>query len=339
MKVVKNIIIRLSFLVLLWAGLNYIYGNTLWYNDIDQHADTLENLWPEEDSSDIIYFGESSNFYQEHPDTPKVRISNYLDRMLPLRVGTVDNAGLVASNYLHIMQHIPQKSKVKAVVVTMNLRSFGPTWMYDQNSNYLKMADEMIAQGPKLLNRFFIALKTYDYIAPEELDEIRITAWKKPLEFPFALPYSNLYEWNAGLGNGGILREDGSWDMDKIPVACHFVKNYAFTIDLQQNPRIRDFNEIVAYAQQRGWKLYLHLLSENYEEAEKLVGASLVNIMEYNADLLIERYNHPEQNVWVVNNFKTVPNSDFRDRTFPTEHYNNRGKRRCAKKLAEVINH
>lgn len=310
----------------------------MWFNDVDEHSDTLENLWPHQDNSNIIYFGESSNFYQEHPDTPKVRISDYLNRMVPnLEIEEVDNAGLVASNYLHIIRHIPTNSKVKAVIVTLNLRSFGPTWIYDHNSNYLKKADELIKPRPKLFNRMMIALKAYDYIEPKELDRLRNEAWLKPLKFNFSLPYENLNTWNKAIANGGILRDDGSWDMDKIPVASHFIKNYAFNIDFVENPRVKDFDEIIAYAQSRNWNLYLHLLSENVAEAELLVGEELVEIMEANTELLMQRYHNPKEKVFVINNFKTVPNAEFRDRTFPTEHYSNKGKRMCARKIAVVI--
>lgn len=335
---IKHIAIRILAVVLVFVLANFIYSKTLWFSDVDQYSDTLENLWPHQDRSDIIYFGESSNFYQEHPDTPKVRISDYLNRMVPeLEIEEVDNAGLWASNYLHIMRHIPKDSKVKAIVVTMNLRSFGPTWQYDENSNYLKQADELIKPRPKLFNRFMIALKAFDYIEPNQLVEMKNEAWQKPLNFDFSLPYASLDQWNNGMANGGHLTPEGKWDRDKISLSCHYIKNFAFNIDFETNPRIHDFDEIMKYAKLRGWKLYFHLLSDNIEEAEELVGDELAKIMEQNVGLLVENYHKPKENVVVINNLRTVPNSEFRDRTFPTEHYNNYGKRLCAKKISEVI--
>lgn len=335
---VKHIAIRILAVVLVFALANFIYSKTLWFSDVDQYSDTLENLWPHQESSDIIYFGESSNFYQEHPDTPKVRISDHLNRMIPeLVIEEVDNAGLWASNYLHIMRHIPKNSKVKAIIVTMNLRSFGPTWQYDENSNYLKQADELIKPRPKLLNRFMIAVKAFNYIEPKQLVELKNQAWQQPLQFEFELKHQSLYNWNKAMANGGHLRDDGSWNMEKINLSCHYIKNFAFDIDPESNPRINDFDEIVKYAKKRGWKLYFHLLSDNVEECGQLVGEDLVKIMEYNIDFLVNRYHEPNSGVMVINNLRTVPNSEFRDRIFPTEHYNNNGKRLCAKTLAEQI--
>lgn len=335
---IKHIISRVLAVVLVFGLANFIYSKTLWFSDVDQYSDTLENLWPHQESSDIIYFGESSNFYQEHPDTPKVRISDHLNRMIPeLVIEEVDNAGLWASNYLHIMRHIPKVSKVKAIVVTMNLRSFGPTWQYDENSNYLKQADELIKPRPKLLNRFMIAVKAFNYIEPKQLVELKKQAWQQPLQFEFELKHQSLYNWNKAMANGGHLRDDGSWNMEKINLSCHYIKNFAFDIDPESNPRINDFDEIVKYAKKRGWKLYFHLLSDNVEECGQLVGEDLVKIMEHNIDFLVNRYHEPNSGVVVINNLRTVPNSEFRDRIFPTEHYNNNGKRLCAKTIAEQI--
>lgn len=328
---------KLVLLAVVFVVLNAIYGATLWFYDVDIHSDTLENLWPNEIESDILYFGESSNFYTEHPDTPKVRISDQLNRMIPeLRIHHVDNAGLVASNYLHIMRHIPKDSEVKAIVVTLNMRSMGPTWMYDRNSNYLKKADELIKPRPKLLNRFFVALKTYDYLNETERKGLLEQAWKQPIQVDHELPYPNLDAWNKGMGNGGILREDGSWDMDKIPLACHHIKNFAFTIDLENNPRVQEFDEMVRLAKERGWLLAFHILSVNIEETEMLVGDALTTIMEENVAQLVKRYE--EKGVLVINNLHTVPESEFRDRAVPVEHYNNYGKKLCAKVLRDEIN-
>lgn len=337
----KDALFNTSKKLLLLAGLfvllNAIYGATLWYYDVDIHSDTLENLWPHEIESDILYFGESSNFYTEHPDTPKVRISHYLNNMIPeLRIHHVDNAGLVASNYLHIMRHIPKESEVQAIVVTMNMRSFGPTWIFDSNSNYLKKADELIKPRPKLLNRFFIALKTYEYLDESERQKLLTEAWRSPLSSPYELPYPSLDEWNKGIGNGGILREDGSWDMDKIPLACQHIKNFAFHIDFETNPRVKDFDAIVELAKERDWLLAFHLLSVNIDETRMLLGEELALLMEENTRQLVERYE--SHGVLVINNLHAVPESEFRDRTVPTEHYNNFGKKLCAEMLRKELN-
>lgn len=326
---------RLAVVIALFFVLNQLYLWLYWERDVDIHSNTLENLWMHE-QADIIYFGESSNFYQEHPDTPKIRISDFLNRQLPqLNVEAVDNAGLDASNFLHIMRYIEEKQGVKALVVTLNLRSFGPTWIYDKNYNYLRKADALIDEGPALWNRFRLALKDYGYLTEVERMEKMREAKNKPYEVFDSFRFESMAQWNQHVANGSILREDGSWDMEKISLASHYIKNFAFEIEPENNPRIADFDQIVSFARANNYPLYFHLMSENVREAQKLVGPELVAMMTYNKQLLVNRYE--KQGAIVVDNFLTVPEMEFRDRIFPTEHYSNKGKIRCARVLADSI--
>ncbi|MBI3142146.1 MAG: hypothetical protein HYZ16_04915 [Bacteroidetes bacterium] len=338
MKILQKISVKLLYFIALLAVVNAVYGRWLWYDDVDKYADTLENLWPHQDRSQVIYFGESSNFHQAYPDTPKQRISDYLDGLLPyLQVGTVDNAGLSPSSFLHIMRHIPKQGPTQAVVVGMNLRALGPTWMYDQNSNYLHRANALIAQRPRLINRFLVALKWYGYLDSEQLALAMEQAWKQPLDCGGKCPYANTFDWNRGLANGGIVRDDGSWHMEKISMGCHYVKNYGFNIDVATNPVLADFDKMVALARVRGWSLYFHLLPVNMEEAGELVGPALCGIIRRNAQMLIDRYHMPEGHVYVVDNLELLPDSAFTDRDFPVEHYHNWAKWRCAARLAKAV--
>ena len=328
---------RVLALTALLVVLNFVYGKTLWFKDIDAHSDTLENLWPYQDSSDYLYFGESSNFYHEHIDSPKIRISDWVDRLIPKKkVGFVDNAGLVAGNYLHIMRHIPDDSKVEGLIVTMNLRSFGPTWIYSDNFNYLHKANEMIKMRPKLFNRFLVALKAYENLSDEVRSQLKYEQGLTPYSFDFETPSKSLEDWNWDISHSGPHRfENGEWDHEKIGLACHHVKNFGFEIDLKSNPRIKEFDEIVQFAKERGFKLAFHILSENVEESKELVGDELIQIINHNVAILENRYNI--ENILVINNLTTVPEKEFRDRTFPTEHYSNTGKKLCAIKVAKQI--
>lgn len=331
---------KLATLLLIVLASAYIYKWFLYPLDIHKYSDTLENLDLVKYNSDVIYFGESSNFYQEHPDTPKQRISQLIDQMLPdLKVGEVDNAGITASTYYHIMQHIPKDSKVKALIVTMNLRSFGSTWLYDKNFNYLHRADELIKQRPAIINRIMIGLKEYEHYSPDELNEKLMFHWQNdPLNIPFDFKFNNLNDWHNYKAYASWLNEDGSWDIPKIELTTHYIKNFAFDIDTASNPRIKEFDAIVKFAKQRGYKLVFQIMSENIQEGSYLLketGKGFEWLLRNNTEKLIKRYS--SEDVLVVNNLETVPNEHFRDRIFPTEHYNNYGKYLCAKNLVDEL--
>ena len=323
----KGILFKIALLLCILIVLNELYSRFIWKHDVHEHADTLENLWDDPSDTEVLYFGESSNFYTEAPDTPKRRISEFLDELLPNKVEEVDNAGLQVSNYLSILRHLPKDYETHTIVVTLNYRSFGPVWQHDKNSNYLRKADRLIAPGPKLLNRFLIALKAYGFRTEKELEADMLKGRTKPYPQFLDLPHGHMNDWNQAIANGGIRRDDGSWDMDKIPVASHHIKNFAFVME-DDNPVLAEFDKLIDYCNQRGLHLVLHLMSENIRESDSLVGPDLSRLMQFNRQFLLEYFGR--QQVLVVDNFETVPIWEFRDRRFPTEHYSHKGKEMCA---------
>ena len=46
----------------------------------------------------------------------------------------------------------------------------------------------------------------------------------------------------------GIKNSDGTINRQLTELACHYIKTYAFQIDTQRNPRIKDFDKIVCVA-------------------------------------------------------------------------------------------
>ena len=131
-----------------------------------------------------------------------------------------------------------------------------------------------------------------------------------------------------------FLKPDGSWDLDKIILACHYIKTYAFNINAN-NPRIRDFDYINDWCQQNKIPLYLNLLAENVHYADSLVGKELVFLMKKNRDYLVNRYN--KNNCHVIDNLELVPGKEFTDQTWTTEHYGYKGRMIIAKSLSESL--
>jgi hypothetical protein len=72
-------------------------------------------------------------------------------------------------------------------------------------------------------------------------------------------------------------------------LACHYIKGYAFVIDTMTNPRIKDFDEIVAYAKAKHWNLVFNLLAENIQTAKTLVNDELASMIKQNRNMLVRR--------------------------------------------------
>jgi hypothetical protein len=122
--------------------------------------------------------------------------------------------------------------------------------------------------------------------------------------------------------------------MEKIQLACHFIKAYAFNLD-ESNARIKDFDAIKEWCSKNNVKLDLNLMAENTEYADSLVGKELVFLMRENRDYLVKRYNG--RNCVVVDNLEAVRGKDFIDQNWTTEHYVLRGRMKIAKNLADSI--
>jgi hypothetical protein len=130
----------------------------------------------------------------------------------------------------------------------------------------------------------------------------------------------------------GIRNSEGKVDEILTALACNYIKTYGFQIDEATNQRISDFDKIVALAKERNWKLVFNLMSENVERAQELVGDDLVYLMKQNRDLLVNRYH--KNGVIVVDNLEYVPDEEYIDRNWTTEHYAENGRRIIAKNVA-----
>lgn len=333
---IKFIFYRLLIGVAIFFGLNEFYLITFWTNDVNKHADTLENLWVVPKNSDAIYFGESSNFHITEKDTFKHRISYILDDLVTNhKIATVDNAGLHLGTYLALMQNIPRDLKIKYLVITLNLRSFDATWRYSEFETNLSKLERLIGNGPKLWNKFLVSLNHFDNKTSQERDEQVKNAWTTEYFNIPGIPYHNVAEWDKAIAWGEWTGTIKKMTPDTISLAAHHVKNFAFEIDFDKNERIFELEQIIDLANQKGWVLFFNVLAENVEQTEQLIGPELVDLMKRNVTKLKKQYE--SQNVIFIDNLELLPDSCFVDRNWPTEHYNYKGKEIVAKVIAQKI--
>lgn len=334
-SVIKYIALRVILIMALVFASNKIYEITFWKSDIAKHGDILENLWVVSDEADVIYFGESSNFHGTLTDSSQHSISTVLDKLLPeLKVEVVQNAGIHSGTYYAVIQNIPESSRVKYLVVTMNLRTFTANWRYSHSENYLSKTERMLEPGLPIFNRLMVSLKAYDYKTNAERTVQVTNEWQKPLGIP-GFEYDNVLRWDSAMAWQTWLNENPNLSKNNIGLACHYIKNFAFNIDTLTNERIHDFDKIMDIAKQKDYTIIFNLLDENTEEAERLVGDNLMNLIESNRRLLMDRYT--KKGAIMVDNLYSVPDSCFIDRNWPTEHYNQAGKDLIASELAKVI--
>ena len=338
MAILKKIALRLLLLVVIFLLVNFVYKNTLWKLDIDTYnAESLIDLLNAQDSADVIYMGESSNFTAYENDSCKKKISEFTADYFPTLVfKSVNKSAIHAGNYLALLKQVKNNRRLQTVVITLNLRSFDADWINSKLETSLQQTNVFIQTYPPIINRFLLSLNVYDKKTDEQRHKEFLTRLKHDtLKFRYDFKYKTTHEWDSAIANGTYKNEDGSWNMPKIQLACCYIKVYGFQIDTLTNPRIRDFDNIVKLCKKKNLHLVFNLLAENIQYADSLVGKDLVLLMQQNRDLLMSRYN--EDGVLVADNLELVCGKDYIDQNWATEHYKQRGRISIAHNLSESL--
>ena len=334
MHIIKRLAVKALLAAALLALLDVAYRHTLYPSDLENNCTLMQrSLLPATEGDDVIYLGESSNHAVADDEPDRRFISDMLQDMLPgHKVGNLDKDACHAGVYYDIMRNIPMENPVKTAVVTVNIRSFSTEWIYSDLETALNKERVMMKKAPALYRRMLLAFKGYTHWSESERNKIvRRRLRHQRFDPPADLPYSTAAQWDRAVAND--LRVRGVSE-DTISLATHYVKCFACQID-DKNPRIRDLDRIVRLCKQRGWHLVLNILPDNEEQMAELVGPELVELVRRNGTFVENRYRGI--GVTVVNNQGIVPDADFRDRDFPTEHYRQAGRLAIATAVAQAI--
>ncbi len=336
MTVFKKIALRIFIIIAFLIISNFIYSYFFFESDLQEHSEIINKIRTVE-SCKVIYFGESSNTTVRSDDINKKPISDLIAQHYPsLKFGLVNKGAVHAGMYKTYLQQLPQKTQVETIIITLNLRSFNAGWIYSKLETPLQKSIVLLKKYPQLYNRFKLSFKAYDNKTEEERKKQVKYKWKKDiLRFPYIFPHKNVIDWDKYIFKTGILNSDGSGNQEKTKLACHYVKSYAFSIDTLTNPRIKDFDEIVEYAKKQNWNIVFNLLAENTEKASELVGEDLIYLLKRNRDVLVSRYT--QMGAIVVDNLELVPDEQFIDQNWTTEHYAEKGRKIIAKNVAESL--
>lgn len=333
----KKLLIRIGIVLVMLLILNWVYSRWFLEKDLRKHSDIVELSWQViDDSCRIIYLGESSNSHYGDEETNHSKISGFTADYFPtVKMGDLTKEASHAQTYYYMLKHIPATSAVETVVVTMNLRSFGPLWIYSKLETPLRKQLVLLEDYPPLVNRFLLAFKAYPVKTEEEWNELVFEHWRNDT---FSIPnfaWRTNVDWNYGMYSYGWYDANGQRDWDLTALACHYIKTYAFEIN-DDNPRVKDFDAIVALCRERGWNLVFNLMAENVDKANELVGKDLMMLLRYNRDYLLQRYGNLD-GVTVVNNLNLVRDVNFIDQDWTTEHYYEEGRRIVADHLAQAL--
>ena len=336
-KMLKKIFYRIALLIALLVLLNFIYTRWFLERDIQKHSDIINLVREVPNDADIIYIGESSNITYRGDDVDKRPISDFIGDFFPeLNTYDITKPASHAGIYKVLLEKIPDENQVKTVIVTLNLRSFNAQWIYSNLETPLQKSLVLLNSYPPLVNRFLLSFKAYDIKSDNERTEQFKKKWKEDtFDLPFDFQFADVMEWDDWMAYHGKKDKNGKYDQGQTELACHFIKAYGFQLDTNNNPRMHDFDKIIALAKQRNWNLVFNLLAENTEKAEDLVGEDLLYMINDNVQKLEKHFSN--RGAIVVNNIDIVEDEQFIDQNWTTEHYAEKGRRIIAKNVAESL--
>lgn len=331
----RTILYKLLLLLAVFAAVNVIYMFTLYPLDVKKNAPCAYQCKHLPADVDLVYFGESSNFTVDSEDSTQLYISQLVNHFAPdLKMVTIDTPAVHAGIYKYWIREMTGNLP-KGILVTMNLRSFDGAWIHSKLETPLIRSVRLLRSQPKILNRFLLSVKNFEDRSVAERDSMLQNEWRyTQLKFPYDFKYKTVREWDNAMAAGGWKNADGSWDMPKITLAAHYIKGYAFNIN-DDNPRVKDFDEIAEWGKQNGVQVYFNILAENVAQADSLVGKDLVFLMKNNRDFLVDRYT--KKGAIVIDNLESAGINDFLDKDWTTEHYNYKGRMAIAKKIVSHL--
>ncbi len=340
MKLLYKSLLGIVVIGIIFYFTNMLYARCGWEKDI-QKIDGLKMLTDLNDGmdrDDIFYFAESSNSTYSEKDTITKSISAMTnDCFSKLKISSIERGALHAGVYKKLISNIRKDAKVKTIIVTMNLRSFGSNWINSSAENNCQELQIAYSDYPPLLKKMMFVFRAYSYKEDWErtedyINDITYTKIKGPLP----LPFNTAREWDNYIANNLFRDSNGIENRPKIELACHNVKIFGFNIDTLTNPRIKDFDEIVELCKKKKIKLFFNLLAENTEYADSLVGKELLMVMRENKTILVNYYSR--KGVTVIDNFELVKGIDYIDQSWTTEHYNQAGRKVIARNMAKTLN-
>lgn len=332
MRHVKTIAIFFAALILM----EVLYRITSFTSDLKKFSPEQYRLLHISDSADILFFGESSNTTFAPYDSIPYSIAELAAQQMPAwRWKSITKHASHAGIYNQWLNALNPKSVPACIVITVNLRSCNADWRYSALEPALQQALVMGKARPRLLNRFLLALGFYPHLSERLAQKAKLTEWDTTcLPVSKNYPYKTVRAWDDAFANGYYCKPDGSWDMDKIQLACHYIKSYAFALHAE-NSRIKDLDAIVQWAQIKKCTLVFNIMAENLNYAETLVGPELTRLMRFNRDFIVKRYS--TKGVLVIDHLESVKGADYIDQNWTTEHYNQNGRIAIAKKLSQVL--
>ncbi|MBM3439033.1 MAG: hypothetical protein FJX91_07875 [Bacteroidetes bacterium] len=267
-------------------------------------------------TGDVVYLGESSNTsFNPWTDTFGYSVSEFLQMYLPQnRVRGVSHDGYHVGLFSQMLGLMPEHwadTGRKTVVITVNMRSFGPSAMFNGNEASNQQEAIFYSRRLALLNRVYVSLHHYDNRDSREMERAK-TQWFRTKDLRLQGGVGQHY--GSTHGGPGLISDGEEWfyhntvkwwlrdlqrqfapvsgeaDLARVmPMAEAYLKEFAFLLD-EENPRVKALDAIVEKCKREDVNVVFVLLMPNFDHAHRLFGKELTQLMDYNMNFLRKRF-------------------------------------------------
>ena len=323
----KYIVIRVVLVGNLLLLFNLVYESLIWRVDLEKHAPYALELEAASQSAEILYLGDCSDGFFYKNDATSIKISQYLDSLLPSKVAGISRDGFHAGVYCDLVSLVPDSHKLEKIIVTLNMRAFSPPILLSEHENKLEKQRVILKKRPPMVNRFLLAFKGYPHLTGKELEQAIHQKWNKDtLLFSPGADIKTLQEWREQ------VIKDQTLSKEEKRNHLRFIENYGFTIE--EGTMTQDLDELIKVAEGKGIELIFHLLPEDVERAHA-IDSQLVQSLQAKRAWLIKRYSGK---VKLIDNFELFTKQKEGLEGFaiplPSSHYSAFGREKIAQAIA-----
>ena len=372
--IAPKMLLRLLVGVVVFFAANFWYVNSgLYLKERAKFSPVAAKLDSAFLYGDVVYLGESSNTsFNPWTDTLGYSVSEFLQMYLPQnRVRGVSHDGYHVGLFSQMLGLMPEhwvNSGRKTVVITVNMRSFGPSAMFNGNEASNQQEAIFYSHRMALLNRVFVSLHHYDSRDSREMERAK-TQWFRTRDLRLDNSTNGRH---YGITHGDLVSKgeecyrhntvkwwlrdlqrqfapvSGDADLARVmPMAEAYLKEFAFLLD-EENPRVQALDAIVSECKREQVNVVFVLLMPNFDHAHRLFGEELTQLMDYNMDFLRKRFAGWEKE-YKQGDFKVgyvdvqrlygdwAGGQHYTDQWYPTEHVDAHIRQFIAQKTAEKI--
>jgi len=329
--------IRILYILVFTALSIGVYNKFIWPLDRYEHAYFLDQLVKDLDTSDIIYIGESSNFWSNKDSGDIREISKMIEHKSGRKVLNLSKSAYHMGIYEPIFDHFDNLKQLRDVILTVNLRTFGPPCVHSTIETSLQKDQIFLSNEMPFLKKMKAVFSLYDNQNKKERDARMWQQWTNDTLTlgNKTLPHNTVKTW---CGVTKFPDSLGNEFMPKRVLADHYVKAYGFNLN-ENNPRVTNLDNIVQKISKSNYRLHLLILSENTQWADSLAGSDMANLIRENRDFIVNRYENKYPNVYIIDNLETVPAKYFGEKDWTTEHYFWQGRSMIADSVVSFLKH